>query len=233
MLFLVIILAPQVLVASKSNSREYESKPSTNLQCKETTWREDMGNISCAITALREPTYNFGFVIHADACLVCRSKGALGDGNVVELPLTGSIYMDGKRCQIAVRRMLWGKTYQWEVNIGSGNDLVPLGNKPLPEAMSIQIMRWNSPSHDISLWTATNSKSDLSAPANKFTFHKVQTIWLFKISHHSDVIISAMAYQITSLMIVYLTVYSRADQTKHQSSTSLAFVRLYMYRNYG
>ena len=35
----------------------------------------------------------------------------------------------------------------------------------------------------------------------------------------------AMASQITSLTIVYSIVYSGADQRKHQSSTSLAFVR--------
>ena len=34
-----------------------------------------------------------------------------------------------------------------------------------------------------------------------------------------------MASQITSLTIVYSTVYSGADQRKHQSSASLAFVR--------
>ena len=35
----------------------------------------------------------------------------------------------------------------------------------------------------------------------------------------------AMASQITSLAIIYSTVYSDADQRKHQSSASLAFVR--------
>ena len=34
-----------------------------------------------------------------------------------------------------------------------------------------------------------------------------------------------MASQITSLTIVYLTVYSGADQRKHQNPASLAFVR--------
>ena len=34
-----------------------------------------------------------------------------------------------------------------------------------------------------------------------------------------------MASQITRLTIVYSTVYSGADQRKHQSSASLAFVR--------
>ena len=42
--------------------------------------------------------------------------------------------------------------------------------------------------------------------------------------HYSDVIMGAIASQITSLTIVYSTVYSGADQRKHQSSPSLAFV---------
>ena len=43
--------------------------------------------------------------------------------------------------------------------------------------------------------------------------------------HNIDVIMTTMASQITSLTVVYSTVYSDADQRKHQSSTSLAFVR--------
>ena len=44
-------------------------------------------------------------------------------------------------------------------------------------------------------------------------------------SHYDDVMVGAIASQITSLTIVYSTVYSDADQRKHQSSASLAFVR--------
>ena len=44
-------------------------------------------------------------------------------------------------------------------------------------------------------------------------------------NHYNDVILSAMASEITSLTIVYSTVYSGADQRKHQSCASLAFVR--------
>ena len=43
--------------------------------------------------------------------------------------------------------------------------------------------------------------------------------------HYSDVTMGAIASKITSLTIVYSTVYSDADQRKHQSSASLAFVR--------
>ena len=42
----------------------------------------------------------------------------------------------------------------------------------------------------------------------------------------SDVIMSAMASRITTLTIGYSTVYSGADQRKHQSSAPLAFGRL-------
>ena len=42
--------------------------------------------------------------------------------------------------------------------------------------------------------------------------------------HYDDVIMDAIVSLITSLMIVYSTIYSDADQRKHQSSASLAFV---------
>ena len=42
--------------------------------------------------------------------------------------------------------------------------------------------------------------------------------------HYTDVIMTMMASQITSLTVVYSTVYSDADQSKHQSSASLGFV---------
>ena len=41
--------------------------------------------------------------------------------------------------------------------------------------------------------------------------------------HYDDVIMTARASQITSLTIVYSTVYSGAHQRKHQGSASLAF----------
>ena len=42
--------------------------------------------------------------------------------------------------------------------------------------------------------------------------------------HYDDVIMTTMASQITSLTVVYSTVYLDADQRKHQRSASLAFV---------
>ena len=45
------------------------------------------------------------------------------------------------------------------------------------------------------------------------------------INHNSDVIMSAIVSQITGVSIVYSTVCGGADQRRHQSSASLAFVR--------
>ena len=49
--------------------------------------------------------------------------------------------------------------------------------------------------------------------------------WLIhSLFHYDDVIMDAIASQITSLTIVYSTIYTDVDQRKHQSSASLAFV---------
>ena len=45
-------------------------------------------------------------------------------------------------------------------------------------------------------------------------------------SHHIDVIMGTIASHIISLTIVYSTVHSDTDQRKHQSSASLAFLRV-------
>ena len=52
----------------------------------------------------------------------------------------------------------------------------------------------------------------------------VETILSVQYVHYTDVIMNPIASQITSLTIVCSTVYSDADQRKHQSSASLAFV---------
>ena len=44
-------------------------------------------------------------------------------------------------------------------------------------------------------------------------------------AHYCDVIMGTMASQITTLTIVFSIVHSGADQRKHKSSVSLAFVR--------
>ena len=73
---------------------------------------------------------------------------------------------------------------------------------------------------------------------NKVAYHTIMSHWrLWKSSvfvymiyqaksnfHYIDVIMTTMASQITSLIVVYSTVYSDAGQRKHQSSALLPFV---------
>ena len=79
-----------------------------------------------------------------------------------------------------------------------------------------------------------NIKSVTHSSATKFTKKDPYLILMGKeliiystsqwLGHYNGVIMTAMASQITSLTIVYSTVYSGADQRIHQSSASLAFV---------
>ena len=62
-------------------------------------------------------------------------------------------------------------------------------------------------------------------PKEYFPIDSLAAIFFKMQVHYSDVIMGAMASQITSLTVVYSTVHSGADQRKFQSSASLAFVR--------
>ena len=63
------------------------------------------------------------------------------------------------------------------------------------------------------IWARLLGQSQLSNPLD------LPCLYIF-LYHYNDVIMGAIASQITS---IYSTVYSYADQRKHQSSASLAF----------
>ena len=93
-----------------------------------------------------------------------------------------------------------------------------------------------------SIPSSSHDNNSLYSPRESYTLPDIQSssgdgyepaictdIWTRSIYgkiavHYNDVIMSSMASKITSLKIVYSTGYSRADQRKHQSSASLAFV---------
>ena len=76
-----------------------------------------------------------------------------------------------------------------------------------------RLLRWFLDVPIVSQWRYMHGVSDHTQPDFSSTYHC------------SDDIMGAMVSQITSLTIVYSTVYSGADQRKHQRSVSLAFVR--------
>ena len=69
-----------------------------------------------------------------------------------------------------------------------------------------------------------NAKYDQSKLMAKCQYNVWGLEWIAEF-HYNDVIMSSVASQITSLTIVYSTVYTGADPRKHQSSASLACVR--------
>ena len=71
------------------------------------------------------------------------------------------------------------------------------------------------------LWGFGGKLTELLRHSSILINNKHPSDWIF---HYDDVIMSAIASQTTSLTIVYSIVYSDADQRKHQSSASLAFV---------
>ena len=73
-------------------------------------------------------------------------------------------------------------------------------------------------------WTNGDSVHWRTCDAHVRNRSQWSTLFLAK-QHNSDVIMGQIACQITSLTIVYSTVYSGVEQRKHQSSASLAFVR--------
>ena len=70
-----------------------------------------------------------------------------------------------------------------------------------------------------------SSRSALLSPRNGCLVHCTYICIIRSINfiHCSDVITGTMASQITSLTVVYSTVYSGTDQRKHQSSASPGF----------
>ena len=72
------------------------------------------------------------------------------------------------------------------------------------------LFNWTQNTREINNWTSSFVREWLSVRLHP--------------AHFCDVIMSAIASQITSITIVYAKVYSCADQGKHQSYASLAFV---------
>ena len=64
----------------------------------------------------------------------------------------------------------------------------------------------------------------LGFPSDIFALVPMKLPGIICFNHYDDVIMSDITSQFTSLTIVYSIVYSDADQRKHQSSASLAFV---------
>ena len=110
-----------------------------------------------------------------------------------------------------------------------------LPRQPLVQTMAFRLFAAKSLSEPMLIHCEFNYSFKFESKFNELYSRK----WIWKcrsqnvcqkpcphwIAHYNDAIMSAMTFQITSLTIVYSTVYSGADERKHESSASLAFVR--------
>ena len=84
-----------------------------------------------------------------------------------------------------------------------------------------------SNAENVSIWWRhhdVETEQNLFRALETVCWYSISLVDFWAWNYYNDVTMSAMASQITSLAIVYSTVYSGADQRKHQSSASLAFV---------
>ena len=100
--------------------------------------------------------------------------------------------------------LIWAKAFSWNV----------------PPKQRIK-----SYTSDVRLWL-TRIFSYRYAPyrLQSLTDKEVHGVSFVRSTHYNDVMMGAIAFQISSLTIVHSTVYSGADQRRHRSSMSLAFV---------
>ena len=94
------------------------------------------------------------------------------------------------------------------------------GDSPHKEPMTMILYLTFLEKQSLSRCSPVSNWSPYQAfPPIKLVFYEM---W---IAHYNDIILGVIASQITSLTIVFSTVYSGADRRKHQSSASLAFVQ--------
>ena len=88
------------------------------------------------------------------------------------------------------------------------------------------IRTWLSLSQFVFVFNNQTTPFNMATKSSWFTMAIPEFVYVVRRQiHYNDIIMGAMASQITSLTIVYSTVYSGAGQRKHQNSASMAFLR--------
>ena len=121
-------------------------------------------------------------------------------------------------------------TWQIRSHVHSSRDAVCRIMCHIRSWIILRVITWDSPiflqmphkSRDFYWTDSTDSHDGGCILQNSLC---LQLLLPFQPNYYSDVIMSMLASQSTSLTSVYSNVYSGADQRKHQSSASLAYVR--------
>ena len=100
MVFLLLSLYLQGIVAHEIRTLWYELESTISLDCKDTGQWTGVSEVSCAIAAVADNVYNFGFVVTEEACMVCRAGGTLAEVGVHEVIINGTLHVHSKEYYI-------------------------------------------------------------------------------------------------------------------------------------
>ena len=130
-------------------------------------------------------------------------------------------------CQHKSEGVLWQVSCHYSDAIRMLRHLKSLETVGWAYQLGKQKQRWHTYPLLISLKIILQNQINFAQGCAAICPHRIPwlSMAIFWFSHYNDIIMSMMVSQIISLTIVYSTVYSGADQTKHQSSVSQAFVR--------
>ena len=120
-------------------------------------------------------------------------------------PATSKWFIFDTDCKIPTANIYWDRVFKRCSRITRKN------TKPTSYWPFVRGIHW---------WWVDSPHKGKVFPCHDVAMHA----WRYRFGPFSDVIMSAMASQITGVSIVYSTVCSGADQRNHHRSASLAFV---------
>ena len=92
---LLTFFIAQNVFAHALSGKMYEHESTISLYCKTGAQWLGISNTSCAVIAISESIYNYGFVVQEETCQVCRAAGTLPEVQDLEILISPPLYVEG------------------------------------------------------------------------------------------------------------------------------------------
>ena len=93
---LLTFFIAQNIFAHALSGKMYEHESTISLNCKTGAQWLGMSNTSCAVIAIAESIYNYGFVVQEETCQVGRAAGTLPEVEDLEILVSPPLYVEGR-----------------------------------------------------------------------------------------------------------------------------------------
>ena len=94
-IFFIFFISQNVFVYALKD-KLYKRESAISLFCKTGAQWLGMSNTSCAVVAIVESIYNYGFVVQDETYQVCRATGTLAEVEVLEMLISPPLYVEGR-----------------------------------------------------------------------------------------------------------------------------------------